>query len=270
MSDETVKIATIYDGSRIIAPLNELVDTVMEKKIVVVFEKIPKFGHLRIYTDKAIICSPTYQGYLKTVLGEVCLSKHAFLKYITNLTFVSDGFKVEPIKENDLPPWDQYASTYPLKNDKIATEFIPFLGAQAVIVSPLRPAAFGYTPETKTGLFAYKYISSDTHIDLLRKTKETALAVLEEETGIKRGKSYEELIQIAREKAEEAIKRERLKLFLKFESKISSKFEPKMAPNPLIPEELFPELKTVVEQTKEIPEDPDEQLNLLIKFSKRT
>ncbi|MEM3504602.1 MAG: hypothetical protein QW532_00040 [Archaeoglobaceae archaeon] len=266
-----MEMVVLYDGSRKTLYPYDLISKVLEKKIVVVTGNMTEIGKWEICTDKAVFCSAKYQGYLKAILGELCISELVFLKYVTNLSFVSNGFEVEPIGMKK-PPWSQYAGTYPLGNDgRIETEFLPYLGAPGVIASPLDPGSFLYSPRTEIGRFAHMYVTLHNRFitNLIKKTKETALAMLEEETGIKRGKSYEELMRIAEEKAKEVIKREKIKLFLKFESKIDPNFEKKIVPNPLVPERLFPELKTIAEQIKEIPEDAEEQLALLREWGDR-
>lgn len=227
---------------------------------IVVFGDRTYFKQHQIYAN-FVVFSPRYRKILEKKLKELCMPERDYIAAIKNLTFVSDGREVKTIKDDD-PPWNKkYIKLDLLIDNTIATEFLPFVPKLGVLDSPLYPETFS-TLESSDPLviLAYRYLYprfSVYSLHILPELKDTALKYLEEKTGIERGKSYRELMRIARDMAVKTMKKKNIKPILKCKNRITK--------NPLVPQRIFPEVGTLSSDKlrkygKDIPDDVEDQL----------
>lgn len=252
----------IYDCGRITLRIQDLLFGIRRNPHVVIIDNIRRYESLRIYPSKAIVCPNKYEKLIKKELEkngleELCLMGEEYVEIVQNLSFLSDGrelFNPDSL-ENLL---NNSVFLHPIHGERIATEFLPFIPYRGVLTSPLSPASFRVEIKNNpVHELAAMYLGVKNYRcnSILSITAETALSHLEELSGKKRGKSHEELMKIARERAKKIIAEKNIKLFLKFGDKV--------IPNPIIPENLFPEIKMLPSKIGKIPESASKQIRLL-------
>lgn len=232
----------------------------MDPKIVV-FGSLKSIRRQNVYAD-IFLLPLRYKKIVEKELKEVLISEKDFIRIVKSLTFVSNGIEVKTLSHEDPPWYVRYVYLTPMADQTIATEFLPFVPKWGVVASPLSSESF--IPPSKFGPLqeaVYEFlhpIYSYSHI--LVEIKEAALCYFEEKTGIKRGKSYREIIKTVKAMTIETMIKENIKPFLKYKDRVFL--------NTLIPNHVFSifSLKKTLEKKgipKNIPKDVEDQIALL-------